>query len=77
MTTNLFKLKCNRTELLVVAPASLFRKVGDLALVVDRCSISPPPEVRNVGVIQDSTLSFRSHIKNITKSAFYHLRNIS
>ena len=61
---------------MVVAPAVLHRKVGDLALVVDGCSISPSPKVRNLGVILDSTLSFRSHIQNITKSAFYHLRNI-
>ncbi|CAM4325934.1 unnamed protein product [Leuciscus chuanchicus] len=53
------------------------RKIGDLALVVDGCSISPSPEVRNLGIILDSTLSFRSYINNITKAAFYHLRNIS
>ena len=62
-------------QLMVVAPAPLLKKVGHLALVVDGCCISPSPEVRNLGVILDSTLSFRSHIT--TKSAFYHLRNIS
>ena len=61
---------------MVVAPAALLRGFEDLALVVDGCSISPSPKVRNLGVILDSTLSFRSHIQNITKSAFYHLRNI-
>ena len=78
MTTNVLKLNSNKTELMVVAPAPLLRKIGDLALVVDGCSISPSPEVRNLGVILESTLSLRSHINNITtKSAFYHLRNIS
>ena len=61
---------------MVVAPAVLHRKVGDLALVVDGCSICPPPVVRNLGFILDSTLSFRSHIKNINRSAFYQLRNM-
>jgi hypothetical protein len=34
-------------------------------------------EVRNLGVILDSTLSFDSHIKNITKTPFFNLKNIS
>ncbi|XP_034548775.1 GTPase IMAP family member 8-like [Notolabrus celidotus] len=55
----------------------LLRTVGDLLLYVDGCSISPSPEVRNLGVILDSTLSFQSHIKSVTKSAFYRLKNIS
>lgn len=61
----------------MVAPAMLQRKVGDLHLDIDGCTITPSPEVRNLGVILDSSLSLHSHIKKVTKSAFYHLRNIS
>ncbi|XP_074505684.1 uncharacterized protein LOC141775842 [Sebastes fasciatus] len=68
---------CNKTELMVVAPKALLRKVGDLHLDVDGCSFSPSSEVRNLGVILDPTLSFQSHIRSITKSAFFHLKNIS
>ena len=77
MTSNLLKLNTNKTELMVVASKALLQKVGDLLLDVDGCTISPSTEVRNLGVILDSTLSFQSHIKSITKSAFYHLKNIS
>ena len=77
MTSNLLKLNSNKTELMVVAPRSLLRKVGDLLLEVDGCSITPSPVVCNLGVILDPTLSFQSHIKNVTRSAFYHLKNIA
>ena len=61
---------------MVMASKVLLQKVGDLLLDMDGFFISPSTEVCNLGVILDSTLSFQ-HIKSITKSAFYHLKNIS
>ncbi|XP_045921151.1 G-protein coupled receptor 4-like [Micropterus dolomieu] len=77
MDSNLLKLNKDKTELVVFAPQSLLKKVGDITLDVDGCSISASPQVRNLGLIMDSTLSFQQHIKNTTKTAFYHLKNIS
>ncbi len=31
---------------------------------------------KNMGVILDSNFSFENHISNVTKTAFFHLRNI-
>ena len=77
MTTNLLKLNSKKTEIMVMGPKVQLQRMGDLLLQVDGCSITPSPEVRNLGVILDSTLSFESHIKSVTKSAFFHLKNIS
>lgn len=33
--------------------------------------------IRNLGVTFDPTLTFQTHIKEITKTAFFHLRNIA
>uniref|UniRef100_A0A3P9K8W2 Reverse transcriptase domain-containing protein n=1 Tax=Oryzias latipes TaxID=8090 RepID=A0A3P9K8W2_ORYLA len=33
--------------------------------------------VRNLGVILDADLSFEKHVNQVTKTAFYHLRNIA
>lgn len=34
-------------------------------------------QARNLGPIMDSDLNFSIHIKTITKSSYYHLKNIS
>lgn len=70
-------MSSNLLCLMVVAPRALLRKVGDFLLQVDLCSISPSPEVCNLGIILDPTLSFQSHVKSTTKSAFFHVKNIA
>ncbi len=34
-------------------------------------------QVKNLGVILETNLSFSSHVKAVTKSAYYHLKNIA
>ncbi len=34
-------------------------------------------QVRNLGVILETDLSFSNHVKAVTKSAYYHLKNIA
>jgi len=44
---------------------------------LDARGLTTKNQVRNLGVSLESDLSFNSHVKAITKSAYYHLKNIS
>lgn len=44
---------------------------------LDSFSLEPKNQVRYPGVIIDSDVNFNSHIKSITQSAYYHLKNIT
>ncbi len=43
---------------------------------LDGCPV-PSSTVKNLGVILDRNLSFENHISHVTKTAFFHLRNIA
>src|SRR4029434_4279009 len=81
-----------RTSGMMVLNAELKSKNSILALVPgeSRCCIreklsahlktlalNTKHQARNLGVILDSDLNFETHIKNIIKTSFYHLRNIA
>ncbi len=47
----------------------------DHNLQLDGCTVTSST-VKNLGDILDSNISFENHISNVTKTAFFHLRNI-
>ncbi|CAL9690879.1 unnamed protein product [Knipowitschia caucasica] len=77
MDHNFLKLNSNKTELLITGPKSFLPSAQNISLNIDGHTVTPSSSVRNLGVIMDSTLSFRPHINLISKTSFFHLRNIA
>ena len=73
MSNNFLKLNEDKTEILLVGPKTkreMFDNLGKLTPWIKS-------EVTSLGVIIDSDLSFSSHINKVSKTSFFHLRNIA
>ncbi len=64
------------TEILLIRPKNSTQNLLDHNLQIDGCTVISST-VQNLGVILDHNLSFENHISHVTKTAFFHLRNIA
>ncbi len=76
MTNNFLLLNSDKTEILLIGPKNSTQNLLDYNLQLDGCPVTSCT-VKNLGVILDSNLSFEKHISNVTKTGFFHLRNIA
>uniref|UniRef100_A0A8C6NVU5 Reverse transcriptase domain-containing protein n=1 Tax=Nothobranchius furzeri TaxID=105023 RepID=A0A8C6NVU5_NOTFU len=74
MAENFLQLNQDKTEVLVIGPEA--QRETPLPKL-QSLSFNPSEQVKNLGLIFDSELTFIPHIKNITKIGFYHLKNIA
>ena len=77
MTRNFLLLNADKTEVIVLGPKHHRNKIITDIATLDGFSLASSDTVRNLGVIFDQDLSFNSHIKQTSRTAFFHLRNIS
>ena len=77
MQQNFLKLNCDKSEIIIIGPDSLTRSTQDFSLLIDGTPVTTSTRIRNLGVIFDPTLSFIPHVNHITKTAFFHLKNIA
>ena len=77
MTHNFLLLNSDKTEVLILGPKHLRDTLSNDIAALDDIAPASNETVRNLGVIFDPDLSFNSHLKQISRTAFFHLRNIS
>ncbi|PME06503.1 hypothetical protein A8A06_07420 [Escherichia coli] len=77
MASNLLLLNSDKTEVIVFGPKNLRNSLSNQILTLDGITLASSDTVRNLGVIFDQDMSFNAHIKQICRTAFYHLRNIA
>ena len=74
MCQNFLKLNEDKTEVIIFGPKNERLKVN---VHLQSTMLKTTDKTRNLGIIMDSYLNFNSHIRSVTKSAYYHLKNIA
>jgi hypothetical protein len=69
MAANVLLLNSEKTEKIVL--------LLDLTIHLDGCKVVSNKTVKDLGVTLEPDRSFDEHIKNISRTAFFHLRNIA
>ena len=79
LSTNFLRLNHSKTEVLLVGTPALVKKSKSLfpSLTLGGNTIIFSDCVRNLGVVFDEHLSFKPHIRNVSKSSLCFLRNFS
>ena len=76
-SSNFLKLNSEKTEAVLIGSKHTLTKQPSFTLTIDNSSVSPSAQVKSLGVVLDSTLSFHTHINNTIRSAYFHIRNIN
>ncbi len=69
-------LQLNKEKTEVIAFGNKYEVLKVKAYLNSRTGQTTKNQVKNLGVILDTDLSFSSHVKAVTKSAYYHLKRL-
>ena len=76
MKQNYLKLNDNKTEFILIGSQHKLNKVVIPHIRIGNSTITPVSEVRNLGIIMDSTMTLAPHISSVIKSASFQLRGL-
>ena len=74
MNQNMLKLDPSKTEFMIIGNLTQRKKVADISPgELLNQNVAEIDSIRNLGVAFDPALSFKKHVSNICRSAFYHI----
>ena len=77
MTCNFLLLNSDKTEVLLIGPKNYPQNPLQYNFNLEGCPVTLSTTVKDLGVILDRNLTFENHISYVTRTAFFHLRNIA
>ena len=77
MTQNCLLLNSDKTEVVLFGPERFRENLSSYIVTLDGIPLASSSTVRNLGVVFDQNLLFDAHIKQVSRTAFFHLRNIA
>jgi len=69
-------LNSDKTEVFLLGPEHLRDQLSGDVVSVDGIALSSNTIVNNLNIIFDRDLSFNFHVKHISRTALFYLRNI-
>jgi hypothetical protein len=77
MSSNFLSLNPSKTEFLLVGlPQQLSKLSNPMIHLSNNVTLSAVHSTRNLRVIFDNNLTFSEHISTVSKSCFYHIRDL-
>ena len=77
MNQNMLKLNPSKTEFMIIGNLPQRKKVAHIFPVeLLNQNFAEIDSIRNLGVAFDPAFSFKKHVSNICRSAFYHIRDL-
>ena len=76
MASNRLKLNPSKTELIWLSSSRRLRHCSSGEQTIAGVRITPSLHVRNLGVMVDGELTMGTHVSHLTRTCFYHLRQL-
>jgi hypothetical protein len=77
LTANKMKQNDDKTEFLIIGTPGQKSKVLFQDIDICNANVTSSNKARNLGVLFDSEMKLKTHVNNMCKSGFFHIRNLS
>ncbi len=77
LTLNKMKQNDDNTEFLIFGTPNQLKKVNFKDIHICDAEVSSSEQARNLGIIFDKEMNSKAQVNNISKTGYYHVRNVA